>query len=200
MVTQGHEWVEAMFSRKASGYWGILAVAVVIRGIHFGFMYYRDPFFGLLLPGGDNSAFDRWALDLSQALFLSTDNVPLFHGRLYAYFLVFVYLRFGQLYGAAVLAQHAIGVLTTVLIYHLGRKVFGRLAGAIAGLMAAFCPIFLLYEGEILSDVLILLTNTALLCLLLRAQEKNTLKAWAGVGVLLGITIRGRPNKLLFLP
>lgn len=190
----------AIVSRDAFPYWAILAIALVVRLIHHVYMSQNDPLYGVLYPGGDNHSFDRWALEISQTFWLGYDRIPFFHGPLYPYFLGMVYLRFGHSYDAAVRCQHVLGAMTVVLIFHLGRRVFGKSTGWVAGLAAAFCPLFLLFEGEILSDSLVLFVNLAMLCLLIEAGRKRTTGLWALAGATMGLAVLGRPNMLLFIP
>lgn len=192
--------LERIVSREAAPYWGLFCLALAIRLAHHAWMMRQDPLYAVLLPGGDNHTFDRWALEISQTFWLGYDRIPFFHGPLYPYFLGLIYLRFDYNHDMAFVCQHFLGAVTAVLIFHIGRHVFGKTAGSFAGLMAAFCPLFLVYEGEILSDSFILFVNVAMLAVLLRAGRTKTLGMWIAGGIMIGLSILGRPNTLLFIP
>jgi len=189
-----------MFTRPWAIAIGVMLVAVVIRLVHHAYMQAHDPFYDVLWAGGDNYLFDRWAMEIAQALWLRPERVPFWQGPLYPYVLGLVYLRFGHDFTAAVMAQHLLGALTAVLVADTARRVFSTRAAWLAGLGAAACPMFLLYEGEILSDSLILFCNVALIWALIRASDKDRRRDWSLAGAALGVACLARPNALLMLP
>lgn len=113
------------------------------------------------------------------------------------------------------------------MLFSLARRVFGCFEAWIAALFAVFCPIFLLYEGEILAETLVVFVNVAALRLLLWAHDRQTAgksetstaerffarneetarqkapRTWWRfllAGFVLGLCVLGRPNALLFVP
>lgn len=188
------------FSREAIPYWTIFAIAIMVRIIQQIIMSSNDPTYGFLLPGGDNYTYDRWALEISQTFWLGWDRIPFLHGPLYPYFLGLVYLRFGHSFDAAAWSQRFLGALTVVMIFFLARRLFGKKAGWCAGVGAAFCPLFLMYEGEVLVETLVVFVNTFTLCVLVMAAEKKNMPWWLISGVCIGICCLGRPNVLLLIP
>jgi 4-amino-4-deoxy-L-arabinose transferase-like glycosyltransferase len=193
-------WLTGLFSREALPGWVIFFLALFVRAVHQWFIQQNDPMFGYLLTGGDNHTFDRWALEISQTFWLGWDRTPFFHGPLYPYVLGLFYLRFGYSPLTAAWMQHGIGSLSAVLVFYLARKAFNQKTGWIAGIIAVFCPIFLLYECEILSDTLILFTNLLLLWAAFHAAESQTKKAWFLLGLATGVAALGRPNALILIP
>ena len=188
------------FSREAVPYWTIFAIALAIRIAHQIIMSRNDPMYGFLMNGGDNHTYDRWALEISQTFWLGWDRIPFLHGPLYPYFLGLVYLRFGHSFDAAAWSQRFLGALTVVLIFYLARRIFGKKAGWCAGVGAAFCPLFLLYEGEILVETLVLFIHMGALCIFVEAAKRKTKLWWIFCGIALGICALGRPNAMLFIP
>jgi dolichyl-phosphate-mannose-protein mannosyltransferase/tetratricopeptide repeat protein len=189
-----------LLSRQALPYWGVFSAALLARLVHFSFMRANDPFFDNLLEGGDSYGFYLWAMEIAQTRWLEPERVPFFQGPLYPYFLGLAFLCFGLGHATAAAVQHVVGAGTVVLIYELARRVFGGRAALIAALLAAFCPVFLLYEGEILADSLSLFLSCAALLAFLGATERPTLARWVVAGVLVGLCVIGRPNMLVFLP
>ena len=200
IIVYCRERIRRSFSREAAPYWVMLGIALAVRVAHQIIMSRNDPMYGFLMQGGDNHTYDRWALEISQTLWLGWERLPFLHGPLYPYFLGLIYLRFGHSHAAAAWAQRLLGVFSVVLIFHLARRTFGKRAGWCAGVGAAFCPLFLLYEGEILVETLVLFVHLAALCVFLVAAEKKTSRWWVLCGVALGICSLGRPNAILFIP
>ena len=192
--------VARLFSKEALSYWCIFVIALGIRIIHQISVSLYDPMYGFLLRGGDNHTYDRWASEISQAFLLGWERIPFFHGPLYPYFLSLIYLRFGHHHDPAAWIQRGVGALTVVLIFYLARRVFGKKAGWFAGLGAALSPLALFYEGELLVETLLLFLHVALLCILVVAAERRTIRWWLFCGLVLGICCVGRPNALLLLP
>lgn len=189
-----------LVSREALPYWAIFILALAVRAVHQWFIQNNDPMFGYLLTGGDNHTFDRWALEVSQTFWLGWNRTPFFHGPLYPSVLGIFYLRFGHSPFTAAWMQHGIGALSVVLVFFLGRRVFDKKTGWLAGLATVFCPIFLLYESEVLSDTLILFTNLVVLVAALYAAKNPGKKSALLLGIAVGICTLGRPNALLFVP
>lgn len=190
--------VSCIFARQAAPYWAIFMIALLVRVADQYFMSAHAPTYGMLWP--DSHVYDRWAREISQTFWLGWDRIPFPHGPLYPYFLGVLYLRFGPGIGVAAWSQRLLGALTVVLVFWLGRRVFGRRAGWFAGLGAAVCPLFLLYESEILVETLVLFLHVAALCLFTMAAARSTLRWWAAAGAALGLCCLARPNALLLLP
>jgi tetratricopeptide (TPR) repeat protein len=139
---------------------------------------------------------DRWAVAISQGS--SFLEGPYFRAPLYPYFLALVYLLFGHSYLAARLAQFLLGAGSVVLIYLLGRRVFGLAAGTIAGALAALYGTLIYFEGELLIPALFLFLNLLLVLALLTAARCSRPRRWLLGGVLLGLAAIARPNVLVF--
>lgn len=192
--------VRAAFRRETVPYWGVLGLALAVRFVHHSFMTANDPLYGVLWSGGDNHTFDRWAREIAQALWLGFNKLPFFQGPLYPYFLGGVYLRFGHSYDAAVLVQHGLGACTALIVMAIASRVFDRKTGVVAGIGAALCPLYLLYEGEILSDALVLFVNMLAILALLHAGKTGARRNWIIAGALFGLTALARPNTLFVIP
>jgi len=119
---------------------------------------------------------------------------------LYPYFLAGLYALFGPGSPAALAAQCVLDAGTVVLVFALGRELFGVRAGAVAGAVAA------LYEPSLFYDVLLLkvalsvfLVTLALWALVVAARGDRG--AWWGAGgAALGLAALTRGNYLAFLP
>ena len=126
---------------------------------------------------------------------------PYFRAPLYPWLLGVVYWLFGADNALAPrIVQTVLGALSCGMLFLIGREVFGRTAGIIAGLAAATYWIFLYYDAELLIPVLIVFLDLVLLWLLLRTRERPRPLSWAACGVVLGLSAIARPNILLFAP
>jgi len=84
----------------------------------------------------------------------------------YSYFLAGVYGVFGVKLSAAILIQFALGLLTGILVYLLGKKFFSASAGLAAMALFLFYGPELFYESVLVKAVLINFTNLFSLLLL----------------------------------
>jgi tetratricopeptide (TPR) repeat protein len=139
---------------------------------------------------------DRWAAAISQGAVFQEG--PYFRAPLYPYFLALIYLLFGHSYLAARLAQFLLGAGSVVLIFLLGRRIFGRTAGTVAGVLAALTGTLVYFEGELLIPALFLFLNLLLVLSLLEAADRRRTRWWLLSGALLGLAAIARPNVLVF--
>ena len=103
---------------------------------------------------------------------------PYFRAPLYPAFLAAVYRVFGPGYLVPRLVQAFLGSLSCVLLFLIGRQIFGRGIAAIAGFLAASYWMLIYFDGELLIPSLIVFLDLLLVWLLLRI---------AGGGGLLGL-------------
>lgn len=167
---------------------GVLAIAIVFRAVYF--IELLDSPFGRH-PVLDAGYYYNWAGRLAAGGFRYTGD---FSGNpLYAYFLAFLvrFLRAGPVLIRA--AQHLLGVLTCLLVYRCGRKLFGEKTALAAALLYAVFPPAIFYEGWLLSASLEAFLMTALLAVLLTAGGRSRAVCFAG-GILAGLLLLARPS------
>ena len=190
------------------------AAALVVRLFYF--VEHSDSAF-FAVPLLDETFYDQAARALLWGAPISDVN-PGFRPMAYPAFLFFFYNLFDQLGPvAAIAAQHLCGVLITVLVAWLGRRLFQHWAAGAAGAglyLLAGPPLF--FEGQLLIATVTALVLTALAALLavvgLPSTEKDSplpaektgsghrsqsLLGWLGAGLVLGLGVQFRPNMLL---
>jgi len=118
----------------------------------------------------------------------------------YPYFLALVYLATDASYLAARLAQMALGLVNCVLMFALARALFGRAVGLVATAFMAVYWVFIYFEGELNSPVLVMFLVLCAMNVLRLWLRKPTLLRALAPGVLLGLLVVTRPEALLFLP
>ncbi|NLN92197.1 MAG: tetratricopeptide repeat protein [Candidatus Hydrogenedens sp.] len=124
------------------------------------------------------------------------------HGRPpgYPWFLALIHLIFGVSDTTPRIVQMLLGVINALLLYSLGKRLFGIVTGFFAGLMMALYWVFPYYEGLLTYPALAVFLLLCLFhCLYYWAQGRRP--GWlVPVGVLLGAFALLRPNGLLLLP
>ena len=114
----------------------------------------------------------------------------------YAVFLAAV-LRVADLDTAAVtFVQHGLGLLTGVLVYFLGRRLVGPLAGLAAALLTVLDRELATYEHVVMTEALFTCLLVGAIGLLVLAVARYPWPAATGFGLLLGLATLVRPVSL----
>ena len=171
---------------------GIFVLAFTLRCIYL-FEMRSSPLFDT--PTMDAEYHDQWA----QSILKGEDYTGgvFFRAPLYPYFLALIYKVFGHNYFIPRLIQFIIGSLSCVLIYLLGRKVFNRRTGIIAGVIASFYGVLIYFDGELQLPVMEVFLDMLFIFAFIRAREKPSVKKWILCGIFLGLSALVRPNILL---
>ncbi len=172
---------------------GIFLVALIVRLIYLS-QVRNSPLFDA--PIVDALYNDQWARVIASGDWIG--KVVFYRAPFYRYFLALIYTVFGFNYYAPRIIQFLIASTSCVLIYYIGRKVFNRTTGVIAGLIAAFYGTFIYFEGELLLDSILVFFNLLLLSILISAQANPKNWKWLGAGLVLGLSAITRPTILLF--
>lgn len=187
---------------------GILLVGLVLR-ISYLREHVHSPDFSL--PQVDAGYYDYWARAMATGNWTVPENLsdlpdpgirtkPYFHPPGYPFFLAAVYWLTDGSYLAARVVQMALGLVNCLLAYLLGRRVFEQRVGLLFALFMPVYWVFIFFEGELLSPVLLITQGLLLLYLLIRWTDRPTL-AWVGTaGVVFGLYALTRANVLLFGP
>jgi tetratricopeptide (TPR) repeat protein len=174
---------------------GLGLLAFFIRVWHLTETEANDPFF--YSPVVDPQIYHEWAIRISRGEF-DRESV-FFLSPLYPYFLGFLYWIAdpGMIFPRVV--QIALGALTVVGVFLLGRRVFDPVTGFVAGLIYALYAPAIFYEPLYLVTAIQTPLNVALVMALLAAFSKPDRSiAWLSCGMLLGLSALARPNILMF--
>jgi len=128
------------------------------------------------------------------------DPQVFFQGPLYPYMVAFFYRLFSPNPEVVLWFQVLLGSASCVLMYLLGRFVFGRAVGFLAALMGALYAVEMFYEGALLTTTVLYFVNLMLLVSIFWAWRAGRWYLWAVPGFLLGLSALGRANVLFFLP
>ncbi|MCO6437818.1 MAG: glycosyltransferase family 39 protein [Phycisphaerae bacterium] len=149
-------------------------------------------------PVMDEQYHDEWAQAFAEGQ--TYIEGPYFRAPLYPWFLGTIYWLFGHDLFAARVVQALLGSLSCGLLFLIGRRIFGRTVGAIAGFTAASYWILIYFDGELLIPLLIVFLDLLLMWMLLEAGEKPRWWRFALAGAVVGLSALARPNILLFVP
>jgi tetratricopeptide (TPR) repeat protein len=173
---------------------GLLALA--IRATHL-YQIQDNPFFA-------NPIVDAWSYHSDAvAIAESGDWTPpyaFFQAPLTTYFLAVIYKAAGYDLVWPRLVQAVIGTLTAMGMFLLGRSLFGTRAGWIAGLVTAFYPLLIFYEGELLAPTITVFLDVATLILLLVVLRSRPGWLWVTPGLLFGLRALATTNNIAILP
>jgi hypothetical protein len=118
-------------------------------------------------------------------------GAPLFYAGIY-------FLTGGVDPEVARIAVAVLGAAMVLLVYLLGRRLAGPLAGLGAALLAAIYPAFIDNNGQLLSEPIAAFTLAAAVLSFLWASELRRPWAWLVPGAFLGATALTRPEYLPF--
>ncbi len=124
------------------------------------------------------------------------------HGRPpgYPWFLAAIYILFGVNDYAPRLVQMCLGVINALLLYFIGKRLFGRSVGFVAGMFMATYWVFPYFEGVLTYPVLAVFIAQCLILVLIRWQDALQMRWAVLAGLMLGGFALLRPNVLLFMP
>jgi hypothetical protein len=104
-------------------------------------------------------------------------------------------------YLAARLLIVALGLISIVLTYRIGEKLFGKAAGILAAAFLAFSPLHVEYSQHIRSDMVMTVFVLAAFWFSLRIVESGSLRDYLYAGVSIGLATDSKyPALLMFVP
>ncbi|MCC6175380.1 MAG: glycosyltransferase family 39 protein [Chloroflexi bacterium] len=167
---------------------GLAALALLVR---LAFDFRAPPFIT-----NDSSSYLLPGFDLAHGLpFAPILKRP----PLYSAFIGGAMRLFGDEPRVLMLLQHLLGVATVVAAFGIGRLVFGRAAGALAGLLTALSGPLLVIEHYLMSETLFMVLLVTGLLVYLYAVRERRLGWLALAALLLGLSALTRPiGQLVF--
>jgi len=173
----------------------LVIVASSVRALFMGLFY--NTFYWISI-WSDSATYNQWA----RRIVTTNDWVgpdPFFMTPLYSYFLAIVYSIFGESLFAARLLQALAGVVTVLVVYLIGERLFSRKAGFAAGLITSVYGPFILSNNLILVETVKVFFLSLSVLFLLIAAERRTMWWWLVSGLALGLSSLCRPTDLLMV-
>ena len=118
----------------------------------------------------------------------------------YPYVLSIVYRLVGVDYGRARAAQHALGIVSLLLLFLVARRLWGMPAGCIAATLYALSWLFPYYEVQFHETAVVVFLLLLFCWWTLDALARPALWRWGVAGLLVGGLAVLRPNFLLLAP
>ncbi len=176
------------------GYFLLAAgIGLAVRVIYVLQARANDPLF--FSPQLDALYHHQWARAiLSRVEFI---NDAYFRAPLYPFFLALLYRLFGVNLLVVRLVQAAVGGASCGLVYILGSRLFDRRTGFLAGLIMAFYPLFIYFDGELLIPVILIPLLLGGFLGLFFSQQRD--RHWWLGGIFFGLAAIARPNVLAFV-
>jgi len=173
---------------------GIVAFTAIAVRVLYLVGFSESPFFEFFFL--DPRWHHQWAMDIIRGD--GFGDVPYIRAPLYPYFLALVYTIGGVNIWSPRIAQFALGVLSSVFVYLIGRKLLGRENLAIiSGCIFAIYGPMIYFEGALLIPSIIVFMDLVAMWLLLIALEKKTWISFALCGALMGLSAVARPNIII---
>lgn len=171
---------------------GLFGLALAVRLAH---LYGASKHPTFLTPIVDSGEYNR----LAQTLAGGKPMGPEFFWQVffYPYFLSKTYSLFGCSIVAAKVIQAVLGSVVCVLVYLLGKRIFDRRIGVLAGVITALCGPLIFFEGELLATGLAALWTAVLMLLLMNVGVRKGLWLYFVLGLCGGLAVITR---VTFLP
>jgi len=173
----------------------VLLVGLLVRAIYLEQYRARVPYYNI--PIADAASYDRWAQRVAGGEGYGPS--PFYWSPLYPYFLGLVYSVLGRSFTTVYVIQAIIGLGNLLLVYALGRRLFGHAAGLAAMvLLLVYAPV-LFMETKLLSETLALALNSCALLLIMRCLDRPRPVPFLAAGLALGVSTICRSGNLLFV-
>lgn len=172
----------------------VILAAILVRDLYF--LQYRNnvPYYSVLIV--DSAYYNSWAERVVSGA--GYGPMPFYLAPLYPYFVALIYAIAGHSVTVVYLIQMLLGVSNGLMVYLLGRRLFGHWAG-VAGMGMVFLYGPLMYlESKLLSETLSVSLNLASLLLLARALDRPSWGRLLLAGIVLGAAVICRPVMLIF--
>jgi tetratricopeptide (TPR) repeat protein len=189
--------------------WAILA-AIILVAIFLRAAYLVEildaPDFDL--PLADAAFKDYWARAMLSGDFTplpgtpdpEIETTPYVRPPAYPFFLAFVYLLSGGSYLAVRVIQMAVGLGSIYLGFLLGRRLFAPAVGLLSAAFMAVYWVFIYFEGELNAPSLLVFLFLSLVLLLMKWQERLTVRLALLTGLVFGLLILDRSETILLMP
>ncbi|MCK4413005.1 MAG: glycosyltransferase family 39 protein [Candidatus Eisenbacteria sp.] len=127
-------------------------------------------------------------------------NHAYFLSPLYIYLLAAAYALFGTGPATAFTLQAVLSAASCVLAYWIGRRLFGEIAGLIAGLLLALYGFVIYQSMMLLPGTLVLFLNLLALWIIVGLGERLSPGRLLAGGLVIGLAAAAKANALLLVP
>jgi 4-amino-4-deoxy-L-arabinose transferase-like glycosyltransferase len=170
--------------------WLVLTiVGLVALGLRLAFLF-RAPVF--IIGDSENYFWPGYQLAREVGFDLELRRTPV-----YPLFIAFVVRQIGEDLAALALAQHILGVVTSLLVATLGIRFWGTWTGLVAGLLVGLSGPLLVAEQYVMAETLFISLATLTIAWLALAIERPRWWALLAGGLMIGVAALTRPVGLV---
>jgi len=174
--------------------WTVILFAILVRVLWLSDYLKTDAF--PYAKDGDGQAFSLRAQDIAAGDFLRKDlNLT---WPFYVYFLGGLLKLFSANFLFVILTQQFLGLANCVLVYLIGRKLFGETAGFVAGILCTAYVYFLFYECVLVYTSLSIFLVSLLFLLMQDLKDTSAKRKFFFAGFVFGVAYLTQANVLLF--
>ena len=149
--------------------------------------------------GGDDVSYDEYAKIMVEKHELYIDGrISSFRPPLYIMFMAFIYSIFGQNFMLIKIIQSAIGALTCLAIYQIGKDIISEKAGVISAAIAAIYVSFIYSPAHILTETIYTFLFTVSVMFFAKNERHADFKWQALAGLSLGLASLTKGTPQLF--
>jgi hypothetical protein len=171
--------------RRRPDLWLLTIIVVTASLLRLAFAY-RAPVF----VRSDSIGYFQAAFELARGLDV---DIPIRRTPGYPLFLAGVIWSVGEDFHSIALIQHLLGVITAVLAYLIGKRLFSPVAGFVAGLLVAVSGPLIIFEHYLMSEPLFTVFVTAAIWLAVLGLQEGSTKLLTLAGVSVGLAYLARP-------
>ena len=181
-------------------YWSLLVIfaAALLARLWYTFQVEASPFSSTLIIDALDE--DRWGREIASGDWFGRERGVFYRDPLYAYLLGAVYSLAGHSLEVVRLIQAFFDSLACILLFFVGKRLFGISTGLVTALMAALYGPFVFHQNLIMKTSATIFFLAAFTAVALSALERPVVKRWFLAGMLLGLASLTRGNLLLFAP
>jgi 4-amino-4-deoxy-L-arabinose transferase-like glycosyltransferase len=171
-------------NRQTAGRWWppalILLGAAVLRAAYLVYCVRNLPFHAH--PFGDAEIYLDWARQIAAG---GPTAGVFYRAPLYPYFVALA-VKAGAGVWPVYIVQMLLGLATTLLVYHIARRLFGPSAALVALALAALCAPLAFFESKLLSATLVVFFITLGSYLLTLVGDRRQRWVWLPAGIIFG--------------
>lgn len=174
----------------------IFSLSLIVRLIYI--LELKDhPFH--INPQLDSQQYAEWAWKIAHGDWLGGDKA-FYTSPFYTYFLALVFAVCGRDFFIVRIIQVIFSSMTWVLTYWIGRDLFSRRVGVVAGILGSFYSYSIFLDGEIFKNSLVIFSTTLTIYLIMKVKRGGSVPICIFAALSYAVSVLSQPNLLLLLP
>ena len=192
--------VALIWSKEAVIMLGIGLFAFTIRFVFLLEMRTLDPDFYFPTPGSDHATYAFMARGFFRGYWPNLTHQPFYFSPLIAFYMIAVSILFGENLFAVRVITALLGSIGVVFAYLIAKKTMNHAVAYLAAIFCACNSVLIFYDISLLSDPLVTVLNLLAIWLMLRWNERLSIRTTVILGITLGLTALSRGTIALLMP